>query len=538
MANKKISELTTAAALNGTELVEVVQGGENRQTTAQAIANLGGGGSVQSVTGDGVDNTDPDNPVISFPTTSDIGAVSTSTTITTTSPLSGGGDLSTNRTFSILGLSGLGTATQLIRINSGATGFEYYSPTVNPMTTLGDIIYSADGSGTPTRLGIGSTGQVLTVVAGVPAWAAGLTPTSTFNSLTTGNGVAWSTTSVTTGTLVDLTSTSTAAGSNTQTVLRVATSGANGTAGQTTFGARFENTHTGSTSTNNAADFSASGAATKNNAINVSAGDINITGTGQITKSGANALIVRTDNATALGLGTSGSTRTTYSALGAQTHTNTALTGVDTWITYTQGASSGAASSITGFKWVAAAHTNQTASTEVHDWDWDLDATLTFNTGAITTQRTAIMRARTYAAAGASTITTAATLAITGPPIAGTNVTLTNTYSLVIETGNVLMTTGRIGFANNPTAQVDIDASTSARASLRIRSGVAPTSPNDGDIWHETTNTRLMFRQNATSIELIGTSSVNSVSPTAPDRTLTVLLNGTTYYIHAKTTND
>jgi hypothetical protein len=41
---------------------------------------------------------------------------------------------------------------------------------VNPMTTTGDTIYSSSGS-TPARLGIGSTGQVLTVAAGVPTWA-------------------------------------------------------------------------------------------------------------------------------------------------------------------------------------------------------------------------------------------------------------------------------------------------------------------------------------------------------------------------------
>ncbi len=44
----------------------------------------------------------------------------------------------------------------------------------NPMTTTGDTIYSSSGS-TPARLGIGSTGQVLTVSGGVPAWA---TPSS------------------------------------------------------------------------------------------------------------------------------------------------------------------------------------------------------------------------------------------------------------------------------------------------------------------------------------------------------------------------
>jgi hypothetical protein len=40
----------------------------------------------------------------------------------------------------------------------------------NPMNTLGDIITGAAG-GTPARLGIGGTGQVLTVVGGVPQWA-------------------------------------------------------------------------------------------------------------------------------------------------------------------------------------------------------------------------------------------------------------------------------------------------------------------------------------------------------------------------------
>ena len=45
---------------------------------------------------------------------------------------------------------------------------------VNPMTTTGDTIYSSSGS-TPARLGIGTTGQVLTVASGIPSWA---TPTS------------------------------------------------------------------------------------------------------------------------------------------------------------------------------------------------------------------------------------------------------------------------------------------------------------------------------------------------------------------------
>lgn len=60
----------------------------------------------------------------------------------------------------------------------------------NPMTTTGDTIYSSSGS-TPARLGIGSTGQVLTVAGGVPTWAtAGGSSGLTFISRTTFSGVA------------------------------------------------------------------------------------------------------------------------------------------------------------------------------------------------------------------------------------------------------------------------------------------------------------------------------------------------------------
>jgi hypothetical protein len=46
------------------------------------------------------------------------------------------------------------------------------------LTTTGDTIY-ASGASTPARLGIGSTGQILTVAGGVPTWAAA--PSSTLN---------------------------------------------------------------------------------------------------------------------------------------------------------------------------------------------------------------------------------------------------------------------------------------------------------------------------------------------------------------------
>ncbi len=46
---------------------------------------------------------------------------------------------------------------------------------LQPGTTLGDLAYSSATANTNTRLGVGSTGQVLTVAAGVPSWA---TPSS------------------------------------------------------------------------------------------------------------------------------------------------------------------------------------------------------------------------------------------------------------------------------------------------------------------------------------------------------------------------
>jgi hypothetical protein len=65
------------------------------------------------------------------------------------------------------GISGGGTSGTVTVTNSMATA----------ITTAGDLI-KGTGSGTFDRLGIGSTGQVLTVSAGAPAWATPATATS------------------------------------------------------------------------------------------------------------------------------------------------------------------------------------------------------------------------------------------------------------------------------------------------------------------------------------------------------------------------
>jgi hypothetical protein len=53
--------------------------------------------------------------------------------------------------------------------------------------------------------------------------------------------------------------------------------------------------------------------------------------------------------------------------------------------------------------------------------------------------------------------------------------------------------TGNLAAGGNhaPTAVADLAASTTARASLRIRSGTAPTSPNDGDVWFDGTDLKI-----------------------------------------------
>jgi hypothetical protein len=56
-------------------------------------------------------------------------------------------------------------------IRSLGTSVDTTTKALNPSTTLGDIEYRSSTANTNTRLGIGTTGQVLTVSGGVPSWA-------------------------------------------------------------------------------------------------------------------------------------------------------------------------------------------------------------------------------------------------------------------------------------------------------------------------------------------------------------------------------
>jgi hypothetical protein len=54
-----------------------------------------------------------------------------------------------------------------------------------------------------------------------------------------------------------------------------------------------------------------------------------------------------------------------------------------------------------------------------------------------------------------------------------------------------------------PTAYCDMNGSTTARASIRMRTGVAPTSPNDGDMWQDGTNFKIQINGVTKTVTLI-----------------------------------
>jgi hypothetical protein len=79
--------------------------------------------------------------------------------------------------FPTLNQNTTGTASNVtgtVAIANGGTGQTTAADAFNaldPMTTTGDMIY-ASAANTAARLGVGSTGQVLTVAGGVPTWTA------------------------------------------------------------------------------------------------------------------------------------------------------------------------------------------------------------------------------------------------------------------------------------------------------------------------------------------------------------------------------
>lgn len=88
----------------------------------------------------------------------------------------------------------IGETISIANGGTGATTQTAAFDALSPMTTSGDIIYGGT-SGTGTRLGKGTDGQVLTLASGVPSWG---TPAST--GVTSVNGLSGGTQTFATGT--------------------------------------------------------------------------------------------------------------------------------------------------------------------------------------------------------------------------------------------------------------------------------------------------------------------------------------------------
>lgn len=134
-------------------------------------------------------------------------------------------------------------------------------------------------------------------------------------------------------------------------------------------------------------------------------------------------------------LGNNNTVRYTMSSSGAHTWTTGLTGGTSIDFTFTQNIRTSGVP--TGILFTGAAHTTLTASTEATDINYNLARTVEFATGALTTQRAFRIQAPTYAFVGASTITNASTLSISGAPVQGTNATITNAWALNVEAGNV-----------------------------------------------------------------------------------------------------
>lgn len=96
--------------------------------------------------------------------------------------------------------------------------------------------------------------------------------------------------------------------------------------------------------------------------------------------------------------------------------------------------------------------------------------------------------------------------------------------------------TSVFGATTGANASVVLGAGTTTIAPLKLTSGTNLTTAVTGCMEYD--GTTLTFTRTGTTRESILTGVANVVSPTAPNRTIAVVIAGTTYYIAAKTTND
>lgn len=298
-----------------------------------------------------------------------------------------------------------GTNTRVLYNNSGILG-EY------TISGTGNVAMTTSPTFTTPALGTPSSGTLTNTTGYLINNLAAATSSNTINNAA--NAQEWQWNTLGSGNGLYLTSSSTAATSNTQTLFNIALSGANSTSTQTTYGARISNSHTGTSSTNYALQVSASGGTTNYGLGILSGGVLLNQGVGQeIAKTGGILTISTGGDTFILKVGSTNAWTLNGSTGG---HIFTPI---------------GGATNLSGqftFGIGGVSRTNQAASTELINTNFAAN-TITFQTGAIATQRNYNIAAPTYGFNGASTITNAYTFYVGGGPTAGTNATITNAWS-------------------------------------------------------------------------------------------------------------
>jgi len=98
----------------------------------------------------------------------------------------------------------------------------------------------------------------------------------------------------------------------------------------------------------------------------------------------------------------------------------------------------------------------------------------------------------------------------------GANITMSRTTSAI-----------GLGSISSPTAQLHVPASTTSIASLRIVAGVAPTTPNDGDLWHLSSDHRYHVWLNGSDFT-IGNGTINTIQNAGTPITTGTVINFST----------
>lgn len=129
---------------------------------------------------------------------------------------------------------------------------------------------------------------------------------------------------------------------------------------------------------------------------------------------------------------------------------------------------------------------------------------------------------------------------------------ITGTIACNIYDGSTYQRTARIAFSSGGTVSsgnagqnIVFQTSNTNTAGISNRYRISQTGSLDywsGSAWTSGTAGQVLESQGSSAVaqwvDAIKLTQVNTVSPTAPNRTIQVVIGGTTYYIHAKTTND